>query len=700
MATEPTDTIRLTNEKSKGLSTSKIPDVPKAMPQSSTNTDADYSIIGKVLGGRYEVLRRIGAGGMGIVYLAKHQSLDRNVVVKVLRMDDAAADEEAMARFAREAKGLSKLDHANIVTIHDFGNEGDINYIVMEYIQGETLKARLKRAKRFSMATFGPIAAQILDAVSEAHSQGIIHRDLKPENIMLCIKQGQDNFVKILDFGLAKLTEEDDRDVTKQNEILGTVAFMSPERLRGYEIDARADVYALGVIFYIMLSGRKPFKSGNDITVLFQHIHEPPRPLTDNLPKHHDVPQRVIDLIHMALEKDPKNRPAHAGAMLQMLRDSVDNPSLLNTPWVSLNSSGLISGSLDMSMAQLQSAAAAHHNIMELEVGDMVTSPSTSMGIQEMAPPPRSQSNARGLWIALIALLVLALGLGGYLVSKPKNSDKKEEVTQASATTPTPSTDPEPPATVTVEPPSPVKPEVTPPVAVAVDPTPAPPPEASSEQKTAEALALASSLVEKHNYAQAQSLLNAIKGNISDPVQLVTVAQLETTITTGRLLEECSQLEAQQDFNGALDIYRRILKGSPNHEVATTNVARLEKYPNVSMVSPIDATIWLDDKRLGESPQHRKLSPGKHSLVFKAVGRDSWSAELEFTEGKNETVEAKFKKKKRTGKRRPKATADQTVAQETTPAETTPDPEKKRVKLLVPTDTPKPKSDGVKLLTP
>jgi serine/threonine protein kinase len=251
---------------------------------------------------RYLIERRLGRGGMGVVYQATQIDLNRQVVLKVLA-PDWMGDPEALARFEREARGLSSLQHPNIVTIHDFGRVDGRAFIVMEYVAGETLDRFVRRRTRLALADFVPIAAQVLKGLGEAHSRGIIHRDIKPANIMLCERQGRANYVKILDFGLAKLVSGSS-DITKQN-VLGTPTCLSPEQILGEKVDQRVDVYAVGILFYFMLSGVMPFQADNDASVLYKHVHEKAVPLVELLPADHGVPEGVLELIGRCMEKSP-----------------------------------------------------------------------------------------------------------------------------------------------------------------------------------------------------------------------------------------------------------------------------------------------------------------------------------------------------------------------------------------------------------
>jgi serine/threonine protein kinase len=287
----------------------------KAREKTRSNGTLDpESLIGETLDGRYEIEKPIGRGGMGVVYLASQNALERKVVIKVLPAS-FIGDEEASARFEREARGMSRLQHPHIVAIYDFGYRDDQAYIVMEYVEGITLRQLIRSDKQMDLATFGAIGLQLLEGISEAHSMGLVHRDIKPSNIMLTERRGEKNYVKILDFGLAKLVKGA-QDVTKEQNLVGSVAFLAPEQIMGNDTDERVDVYALGVLFYYMLTGDKPFTGDDDVAVLYQHVHNDPEPLGEVLAPGHDITEPIIDLIHRALSKDPADRPSDAGEFL------------------------------------------------------------------------------------------------------------------------------------------------------------------------------------------------------------------------------------------------------------------------------------------------------------------------------------------------------------------------------------------------
>ena len=232
--------------------------------------------------GAYRIVAPIGAGGMGEVFLAQDSRLERNVALKILPRA-FAGDAERLGRFVREAKSASALNHPNILTIHEIGMSEGFHYLATELIVGETLRERIARGA-LPVADCLEIAIQVAAALGAAHAAGIVHRDVKPENVMI----RADGLVKVLDFGLAQWSEPQvvdpqgvtvDRGRTHPGVVLGTVAYMSPEQSRGKTVDARTDLWSLGVVLYEMLSGRQPFEGESSTDVLANILHrEPPPP--------------------------------------------------------------------------------------------------------------------------------------------------------------------------------------------------------------------------------------------------------------------------------------------------------------------------------------------------------------------------------------------------------------------------------------
>ena len=266
-------------------------------------------MIGTLLLNRYELLEKIGEGGMGTVYKAKCHLLNRFVAVKILK-SELSNDEEFVARFKREATSIARLSHPNIVNIHDVGTENHINFIVMEYINGKTLKQLIKKNARFTSQRTLDISLQIAKALQCAHINNIIHRDIKPDNIMLT----EDNIVKVMDFGIAKVT--DSITVTNSNKVMGTVHYFSPEQAKGNFIDCRTDIYSLGIVMYEMITGQVPYNAESAISIAMMHIHEPATAPKEIIT---DMPENINQVILKAMQKEPVKRYQTAKEMSDII---------------------------------------------------------------------------------------------------------------------------------------------------------------------------------------------------------------------------------------------------------------------------------------------------------------------------------------------------------------------------------------------
>src|SRR6188768_4454191 len=278
--------------------------------------------IGTIVGERYRIVSRLGVGGMGAVYRAEHTMMRRDLAIKVL-LPELGGKEEFARRFEREAESASRLTHPNIITVTDFGRtaEGSL-FLVMEFLAGESLSDAIA-AGPMAPARALAIHRQILRGLEHAHAAGIVHRDLKPENIMLVERDGQREVVKILDFGIAKVTQPQSAGeaLTQAGVIFGTPEYLSPEQALGEAVDARADIYAAGVIFYEMLAGRRPFESEDKVKIISMRLsHAPPR-VRDVNPTV-DCPPALEQVIMQTLDKSRENRFATATAFLRALDDA------------------------------------------------------------------------------------------------------------------------------------------------------------------------------------------------------------------------------------------------------------------------------------------------------------------------------------------------------------------------------------------
>ena len=273
--------------------------------------------IGKMLDNRYEILERIGTGGMAIVYKAKCHRLNRLVAIKILK-SDLAQNEEFRRRFNAESQAVAQLSHPNIVSVYDVSRGGDMEYIVMELIDGITLKQYMERRGQMDWRESLHFIIQIMRALEHAHSRGIIHRDIKPQNIMVL----RDGSVKVADFGIACLQNNAQ---TLTQDALGSVHYISPEQARGEHIDARSDIYSAGVVLYEMLTGRLPFEGDTAVSVAIQHLSSVPLAPSEI---REDVPKGLELICMKAMCADINKRYASATAMLEDLESFRKNPDI------------------------------------------------------------------------------------------------------------------------------------------------------------------------------------------------------------------------------------------------------------------------------------------------------------------------------------------------------------------------------------
>lgn len=286
---------------------------------------------GTIMAGRYRVERLIGEGGMGDVYLATHLLIDKPVAVKVLAPEQMRRA-RTVSRFLQEAKAASKIRHPNVVDITDYGESDGCAFFVMEYLEGEDLDRLLKREGRIPWERARHILVQLLEALSAAHKAGIVHRDIKPHNCFITPTPHNRDFVKVIDFGIAKLrTDESGEALTRTGAIMGTAEYMSPEQGLGEEIDGRSDLYSVGVILYRMLTGKVPFAGANPMGILYQHIHAEVVPPSRAAPDA-GIGADVDALVLRAMSKQRDERFPTAEAFIEALQNVDDVSAGTVTP--------------------------------------------------------------------------------------------------------------------------------------------------------------------------------------------------------------------------------------------------------------------------------------------------------------------------------------------------------------------------------
>jgi serine/threonine-protein kinase len=367
--------------------------------------------------GEYRVQRKIGEGGMGAVYAAIHPVIGKQVAIKVLA-PHLAARPDLVDRFIAEARAVNRIGHPNIVDIFSFGwLPGDRHYFVMEYLNGQGLHEWMKK-RPLDIAETRRLLGQVCGALEAAHRAGIIHRDLKPDNIWVAQPRHGDSFAKLLDFGIAKLTDDTESPKTQTGMIMGTPAYMSPEQCQGARVDQRADIYSLGVILYQMFAGRLPFE-GTFAELFAQHLTATPPPPTRFVP----LPPALEWLILRCLEKSPEQRPGSAAALAGELDDAL---------------AALAEGRPAPGPSQLEVPATTE---LPPPTQPPPSSPSGTAGTPSVAEEPATSTGARRVRIGLLIAVGAGLALGAAAIIN-RAPAPAPEAPPASATTPSAATTP------------------------------------------------------------------------------------------------------------------------------------------------------------------------------------------------------------------------------------------------------------------
>ncbi|MEO8801609.1 MAG: serine/threonine-protein kinase [Polyangiaceae bacterium] len=430
----------------------------------TTEDQPSQSLIGQNLGGRYTVVRLLGEGGMGAVYLAEQklgQTL-RKVAIKTLH-SHLSHDPKILARFERECGTVAELQHPNTIQVFDFGKTEDgILYIVMEYAEGHSVAEDLEKSGPMDPPRVAKILAQVCGSLEEAHSHGIVHRDLKPDNVLLCERAGKKDWVEVLDFGIAKRGNEHDATeakLTQQGTVLGTPPYMSPEQFSGKPVDARSDIYSLGVMAYEMLSGKMPFNGNTAWEWATAHMTAPPAPI-ESTPLGARVPVNMRNAISKALEKLPENR---FQTVKEFIEAFADDKVIAAVPVVAPAASGRGKTEIGAPMPMGAGFGVAPPAIVTgANPGFGATAPAVggygapgggfgqtpSSGNQAFAAPqPHAAQHEgeagskRGLLIGLIAVLSIGvvgtlLAVSGVFTSKP-TTDPSLGITTPTSTIPT-----------------------------------------------------------------------------------------------------------------------------------------------------------------------------------------------------------------------------------------------------------------------
>ncbi len=388
--------------------------VPAVVEHVASSSPGD--LVGHTLLGRYQILRKLGEGGMGTVYLGEHTTIKKRLAIKVLSQE-FAHKKDLKDRFLQEARAASMISQENVVEINDFGDTPDgSSFFVMEFLAGEDLSDTIKKQRMLPWPRVKPIMLQICRALAAAHEAGIIHRDMKPENCFRITRGKNEDFIKVLDFGIAKVTTEEEggkegKGLTKTGMIFGTPEYMSPEQAQGSKPDHRVDVYAVGIIMYELLTGKVPFHAETFMGILTKHMFEVPQAPSSVAPEA-DIPSEVEAIILKALQKERDLRFQSMGEMAEAIERVGTGAAAV---------------------------AVVNENIARPTQGEMLFTGGRPTPVPGTMPPiavdyqqPEPQRSNRGLVFALVGGLVLAAaGIGAFFAFDSDKGGDRQDVAEA-----------------------------------------------------------------------------------------------------------------------------------------------------------------------------------------------------------------------------------------------------------------------------
>lgn len=396
-----------------------------------TNTNSTDPLVGRVVDARYRITRKLARGGMATVYLADDLRLTRTVAIKVMH-ENLGSDADFVSRFDREARAAARLSHPNVVSVFDQGMDGDRPYIVMEYVEGSTLRHEITRTAPMAPLRAVDLISQVTAAVAAAHEAGIIHRDLKPENVLIS-RRGQ---LKVADFGLARAVTA--HTATANGMLIGTVSYIAPELVTHGHADTRCDVYALGIVLYEMLTGRKPHTGETPIQVAYSHVHNeivPPSAVGPTIDGHPAIPDYLDALVLTAAARQPADRPADAKVLLEQLhsvRDALARGVTSDPLLAARLRTATVDAAEQVTEAVPLYAAAVAPVREEVSNATLVFNPSPAIGGPPSPASPeqlyglpapsarplmerRARSRRRGLTSVIVVLVLsLILGVGAW----------------------------------------------------------------------------------------------------------------------------------------------------------------------------------------------------------------------------------------------------------------------------------------------